>query len=100
MQRYPWPGNIRQLRNFCENLAVMHAGQEISEGDLDEKFIRPDEPAEGGGQKTYSKKENELKLIEEALASAGGNKTKAAQMLGISRRTLHRKIHDINQNPL
>lgn len=100
LQRYPWPGNIRQLRNFCENLAVMHAGQEILEGDLDEKFIRPEEPAEGGGQKTYSKKENELKLIEEALASAGGNKTKAAQMLGISRRTLHRKIHDINQNPL
>ena len=90
---YQWRGNVRELRNFCENIAVMNFGKIITVDMLDSKFFEKYsdssfEPA----QKSFSTKENESNLIEQALLSAGGNKTKAAQLLGISRRTLHRKL--------
>lgn len=96
--KYQWRGNIRELRNFCENIAVMHAGATISAADLDAKFseLPRAENSDAPAIKTFSKRENELKLIEEALESSGGNKTKAAQLLGISRRTLHRKLHEMD----
>ena len=96
LSKYKWRGNVRELRNFCENIAVMRAGETLGAKDLGAKFseeeMAPDSPA----PKTLSARENELILIKKALDASGGNKTKAAQMLGISRRTLHRKINEIN----
>lgn len=111
LTRYPWRGNIRELRNFCENIAVMHSGETIGAESLDAKFTTPELPALRADcntlptadkfekipeSKKFSKRENEFRLIEEALNSAGGNKTKAAELLGISRRTLHRKIAEMD----
>ncbi|MEO0795694.1 MAG: sigma-54 dependent transcriptional regulator [Verrucomicrobiota bacterium] len=105
LQRYPWPGNIRELRNFCENLVVMKRGGEITEYDLDPRFLGDGETAarltdeSGGagsgtaeGQPPLSKEESEKRLLRRALQEAKGNRTKAAQLMGISRRTLHRKL--------
>ena len=99
LARYPWPGNIRELRNTCENLAVLRAGKVLTAADLDPRYVqplsasgvlRPALPATTGS--VFDKEQNEKELLKQALASASGNRTKAAELLGISRRTLHRKL--------
>jgi len=98
---YPWPGNIRELRNFAENTVVLHRGAHVHEYDLEPKFrggtgdtAGADRKARDGGAESspLSVEENEKRLLREALIQARGNRTKAALLLGISRRTLHRKI--------
>jgi len=97
LQRYPWPGNIRELRNFCENAVVMHRGKSLSEYDLEPKFRgAATGPAVAGAPaplaNPLSVAENEKRLLREALIKSRGNRTKAATLMGISRRTLHRKL--------
>ena len=101
--QYAWPGNIRELRNTCENLAVLRAGKTVEVADLDVRFTQPTPVSRpvlspttmGSGVMTpgvFDREQNEKNLLRQALASAGGNRTKAAEALGISRRTLHRKL--------
>jgi DNA-binding NtrC family response regulator len=101
--QYAWPGNIRELRNTCENLAVLRAGKTVEPPDLDVRFTQPAPVSRpvlspttmGSGVMTpgvFDREQNEKNLLRQALASAGGNRTKAAEALGISRRTLHRKL--------
>ncbi len=96
LTRYRWPGNIRELRNLCENIVVLKQGGNVTEYDLDPKFHETGEvgstglPAPGSGN--LSKEENEKRLLRQALLQARGNRTKAAELMGISRRTLHRKL--------
>lgn len=95
LQNYGWPGNIRELRNFCENLVVLNRGKEITPYDLDPRFSLPSSEADSSEKlckPTLSVEENEKKLLRNALLEAQGNRTKAAQLMGISRRTLHRKL--------
>lgn len=98
---YAWPGNIRELRNFCENMAIMHSGREVSIYDLETRLrgdLHPSEQADqarGGGiapERRLSREENEKFLLRNALMEARGNRTRAAELMGISRRTLHRKL--------
>jgi two-component system response regulator AtoC len=49
LQRYAWPGNIRELRNFCENAVVLRRGGSLTEYDLEPKFRGDPDPADGGG---------------------------------------------------
>lgn len=101
LQAYAWPGNIRELRNFAENAVVLRRGGSLSEGDLEEKF-RGGKTGGGlsgkaGGASmpnggSLSVEENEKRLLREALEKCGGNRTRAAELLGISRRTLQRKL--------
>ncbi|MFI5337024.1 MAG: sigma-54-dependent transcriptional regulator [Opitutales bacterium] len=98
LQGYEWPGNIRELRNFCENVVVLHRGGSLSEYDLDPRFRgAPGASAGPAGASApavnpLSIEENEKRLLREALIKARGNRTKAAGLMGISRRTLHRKL--------
>ncbi len=99
LQAYPWPGNVRELRNFCENAVVLHHGGRLSEYDLDAKYrggVAPAPGATGAAAATpgnpLSVEQNERRLLREALIKARGNRTKAAEFMGISRRTLHRKL--------
>jgi len=104
LQRYPWPGNIRELRNFCENAVVLRRGGNLTEYDLEAKYRETaatggSAPAAGGAAApasgapgSFSIEESEKRLLREALIKARGNRTKAAELMGISRRTLHRKI--------
>jgi DNA-binding NtrC family response regulator len=115
LQAYPWPGNIRELRNFCENAVVLRRGGSLTEYDLDPKFRgttplttapapadgafasvaspAASKPASGAAAgSSLSVEDNEKRLLREALLKARGNRTKAAQLMGVSRRTLHRKI--------
>jgi two-component system response regulator AtoC len=96
LQAYPWPGNIRELRNFAENAVVLRRGGKLSEYDLEPKFRGEVAPPPSMQTPTpanpYSVGDNEKRLLKEALMKARGNRTRAANLLGISRRTLHRKI--------
>jgi DNA-binding NtrC family response regulator len=100
LRRYDWPGNIRELRNFCENTVVLKRGSRVSQYDLDPKFLanegkspaanRPAETVSTGF--SLSREENEKRLLRSALVKSNGNRTQAAELMGISRRTLHRKL--------
>ncbi|HTQ29776.1 MAG TPA: sigma-54 dependent transcriptional regulator [Opitutaceae bacterium] len=105
LQAYAWPGNIRELRNFVENAVVLRRGGKLTEFDLDPKFrtapvvadVTASGPVSGAAASlpangSLSVEENEKRLLREALIKARGNRTKAAQFMGISRRTLHRKL--------
>ena len=96
LSAYAWPGNIRELRNLCENLVVMRHGMELDEYDLDRRFhesrVSVGAAAVPSPKSPLSKEENEKRLLRQALIEARGNRTKAAELMGISRRTLHRKL--------
>jgi len=98
LQAYAWPGNIRELRNFAENAVVLRRGGSLTEYDLEPKF-REGVPGSGAAASAgaaaaghLSVEENEKRLLREALLKVRGNRTRAAELMGISRRTLHRKI--------
>jgi two-component system response regulator AtoC len=95
LQNYNWPGNVRELRNFCENLVVLKRGKTVSPNDLDPRFtllITEGETANSDENSLLSVVGNEKRLLRDALLKSKGNRTKAAQLMGISRRTLHRKL--------
>jgi DNA-binding NtrC family response regulator len=95
LQKYSWPGNIRELRNFCENTVILKRGNRVTEYDLDAKFFGERETPSARpslASNPLSIEENEKRLLRNALVQTGGNKTKAADLLGMSRRTLHRKL--------
>ena len=99
---YSWPGNIRELRNVIERMVVLCNSESLAEDLLPEDLQNTAsvETIATGGKKvmTFSSldvKKNEKDLIVKALEECAGNKTAAAQKLGISRRTLHRKIESL-----
>jgi DNA-binding NtrC family response regulator len=103
---YDWPGNVRELRTAIEHGVVMATGPHITLRDLPTAIRQaahaasPDgiSAAEAFGEKSspLDLHETEKKLIAQALAATNGNVTAAAKKLGISRRTLHRKINEMN----
>jgi two-component system response regulator AtoC len=103
---YSWPGNVRELRTAIEHGVVMATGPKITVRDLPSAvreaaratLPRGISPAKAFGEKSspLDIHETEKKLILQALATTNGNVTAAAKKLGISRRTLHRKINEMN----
>jgi two-component system, NtrC family, response regulator AtoC len=103
---YDWPGNVRELRTAIEHGVVMATGPKIALRDLpmaarqaaSAPLPRGISPAKAFGEKAspLDLHETERKLILQALATTKGNVTAAAKKLGISRRTVHRKINEMN----
>lgn len=99
LMRYGWPGNVRELRNAIEKMVVLARGNRLSSRDIP-PAIR-DTVRSGGeqglpvpsGASADSLADAERIMIYSALKKHGGNRTKAAMELGISRRTLHRKLN-------
>jgi DNA-binding NtrC family response regulator len=97
LQSYNWPGNIRELRNAIERAVVICPGETISILDLPEKILKTQsEIMHINIPIGSSVEEAEKKLILETLASVGNNKAKAARILGVSRKTLHNKLHSFD----
>jgi DNA-binding NtrC family response regulator len=102
---YDWPGNVRELRTAIEHGVVMANGAKITLRDLPANVRQATgatlpggiTPAKAFGEKSSALDlhETEKRLIMQALATTNGNITKAAKKLGISRRTLHRKINEM-----
>ncbi|MCD6303670.1 MAG: sigma-54-dependent Fis family transcriptional regulator [Planctomycetes bacterium] len=97
LMAYPWPGNVRQLRNVIENMVVLATGDKLTVDDLpDEIHRRPDDitGAQFGQLAGVSIEEAEKELIRNTLRMVGGNREQAANILGIGERTLYRKIKE------
>ena len=95
LRAYSWPGNIRELRNFCENTVVLNRAEQVTADLLEAKFHVPSvttSPSTIAETPTLRKEDNDRRLLREALLKTNGNRTQAAALLGISRRTLHRKL--------
>ena len=91
---YPWPGNIRELRSVVESAVMVSDGDYITLSDLPMNLqnYATGHREEIGTKAIRNIEEGEKNLIEEALRQTNGNKARAAEALGISTRTLYRKI--------
>jgi DNA-binding NtrC family response regulator len=92
---FSWPGNVRELRTAIEHAVVLCRGERIALRDL------PPSVRGGGARgtqllqgKDLTVKDAEKQLIIRALKETDGNRTRAAQKIGMSRRTFHRKLHE------
>lgn len=85
---YNWPGNLRELNNVIKRATLLASGRYIGVTELEQSMahIQPQAPT------TLHDEETELQRIEAALKAAGGNKSKAAQLLAVDRKTLYNKM--------
>ncbi len=90
MMKNPWRGNVRQLRNSLEEMAILSTGEIIDRLPSSLDFIYENISEDNISVKPIEQLEREA--IKTALQKTGGNKTKAAKLLGIAVRTLYRKI--------
>jgi transcriptional regulator with PAS, ATPase and Fis domain len=90
-QRYHWPGNVRQLEHVLEHAFVLTRRQVLTPEDLPADFMK----ASGPNAVRHPRGESvEVRAILAALEQASHNKSEAARLLGISRRTLYRKLEE------
>lgn len=102
LRTYRWPGNVRELRNVVERALVLGDGPELELDDLPPELQLAGPPSgtfgvgsgAGSAQKVLPLAELEAQAIAAALEATGGNKARAAALLGIDRTTLYRKLKD------
>ena len=126
LKRYRWPGNVRELENLARRLAALYPQETITAAVIDAELIQPAFPAadeEGRSEDTISSamerhltryfsnfgdnlpppglyhrilREVEQPLLSAALAATRGNQIRAADLLGVNRNTLRKKIRDLD----
>jgi DNA-binding NtrC family response regulator len=100
LARFPWPGNVRQLKNVIESVVVFHQGDVVEAADLPAEVRDAATVSAAGGRVqsavggTRTMEEIERQAILETLARTGGHRAKAADLLGIGLRTLQRKLKE------
>lgn len=88
LQEYTWPGNVRQLENTIERMAIL-----TPQGRIDERVVRETLFAGSANEPVgETLADTEMDQIRRVLSAAGGNKSRAAKILGIERKTLYRKL--------
>jgi DNA-binding NtrC family response regulator len=92
LDRYPWPGNIRELENVLWNACMMSETDYIDAGDLPQHFRERAQGVSIRGR--LSLEEMETRYVREIVEQVGGNKAKAAEILKISRTTLYKLLRD------
>jgi DNA-binding NtrC family response regulator len=100
LERYDWPGNVRELRNVMERSTIVAKGALIEAGELPpltNPTTSPRAAGSGGLTAGTTVDEAERQLIEVTLQHTGGNKTRAAELLGISLKTLHNKLNRMKE---
>jgi len=92
---YDWPGNVRELKNTLESLVILSGKHTLSAEDLPEKFFQESTVGNDSDSSSELNLTNLSKqTIMKALEACRGNRTEAAKQLGISRRTLHRRLNE------
>jgi DNA-binding NtrC family response regulator len=105
LQSYPFPGNVRELKNIIERALIESSGREITPehlqlsnlhaGPAAEKLVRPQPTTEAPAPSAdlpLNLEEAEATLIQRALAQTGGNIARAAQLLGVNRSRIYRRL--------
>ena len=92
---YSWPGNIRELKNAIESAVVLARGKNIDKDDLPQQVRDSGSGARISFDLPITLDEAERRLILETISYAKGNKTKAAELLGIGRKTISRRMQDL-----
>jgi DNA-binding NtrC family response regulator len=107
----PWPGNVRQLQNFVERLVVLADDKTIRRVDVERELTRVPRPSSSSASSSSPspaepkpvatelsldarRKETEKEALLRALSQAGNNRTRAARLLEVSRRTLYNKLRE------
>ncbi len=90
LQRYDWPGNVRELKNLVERLTILHPGQLVEPLLLPQEFHGQGRPAEPQLEDKLA--DAERQLLMDALQRTEGHKGQAAELLGISRHALKRRL--------
>jgi two-component system response regulator HydG len=100
MLDYPWPGNVRELENAIERAVVLSRSDSLTEQDLPEAVAQAAAPAPTKLVFDIGTplEEIELRVIRETLRSTKGDKSVAAQLLGISTRTIYRKLDGVTED--
>ncbi len=100
MLDYPWPGNVRELENVIERAVVLSRSEALTEQDLPEVVAHATtpEPTKLSFDIGTPLEEIELRVIKETLRSTKGDKSVAAQLLGISTRTIYRKLDGVPED--
>jgi transcriptional regulator of acetoin/glycerol metabolism len=103
LRTHPWPGNIRQLQMVLRTaLAILGGGNRLTLDHLPDEFVQAHERDEAPSASAAGEGELarvELEAIRKAVAATDGNMSKAARMLGISRKTLYRKLGKLHATP-
>ncbi|MEL7061775.1 MAG: sigma 54-interacting transcriptional regulator, partial [Acidobacteriota bacterium] len=100
LETYPWPGNVRQLRNVLEQVVIFHAGGEVEADQLPDELRQAtlvsggEAPIQARHGRPRTMDEIERRAILETLERTSGHRADAAKMLGIGLRTLQRKLKD------
>jgi DNA-binding NtrC family response regulator len=107
LEKQPWPGNVRQLQNFVERLVVLADDSTISRADVERELGRTPRPSDrppataatttptsGDLSLDSRRRESEKEALLNALAQSGNNRTRAARLLEVSRRTLYNKLRE------
>ena len=93
LMRYDWPGNVRELENAVRRALALSSGLKLEAGNLPSTIIYRTEPR-SGARDTARLQDLERKAIIEALQAAGGDRIRAAKMLGIGKTTIYRKVKE------
>jgi two-component system, NtrC family, response regulator AtoC len=91
LRGYHWPGNVRELRSVIERVALVATGHEVGLGDLPPQILEQPAALWQGRERRPSLQDVELAYIRHVLEQAQGNQTRAAAILGISRKALWEK---------
>jgi len=99
--QYPWPGNVRELENVIERAVALAEHELLGPEDLPPQVRerRSADVLQGALQRALTLDELEREYIHRVLQAEGGNKTRAAQRLGLDRKTLYRKLDEYNRPP-
>ncbi|HUC28964.1 MAG TPA: sigma-54 dependent transcriptional regulator [Candidatus Acidoferrum sp.] len=92
LSTYPWPGNVRELENVIGNACMMADGNLIDIGDLPERLRGPLNEELGAGDDFLSLEEMQRRHVLRVLEGVGGNKARAAEVLGIGRATIYQLL--------
>ncbi len=99
LQNYEWPGNVRELENYVRRTLVLAVGPVVGLELQPAADLQSDDPASAGIAPGMTLRELERSLLEKTLDATGGNRTRAADMLGVSLRTVRNKIREFGLPP-
>ena len=93
-KQYAWPGNLRELKNIIKRSVLLTPGEKIPLEVIPREVVTAKETVTT--KTDFSKESNEKQLIINALRETGNNKSRAAKLLNITRKTLYNKLEQYN----